>query len=146
MLNWKTESLSLILPYLMSLVHGSRSYTLLKERFDPPYAFALGSYADRPQQTAKMVQDAKMGPIAKEAADDESDELFNDAPHDPIRWFGVLAPPALKGAQRNFFAVVLDCVVALANTQTNMRITEAEVRRLRNAKKVVELVKMSTMG
>ncbi|KAI9882324.1 MAG: hypothetical protein M1823_005931 [Watsoniomyces obsoletus] len=127
-------------PYLTGLIHECRSYGLHKGGMGLPYFFGIGSYADRPQPRTKEA--------AATAGDNNGNDASKDEPTAPedvlrnaIRWFGVLAPSALKGAQRDFFAIIMDDAVNLANDQISMNFREAEVRRLRKVKKVVELVR-----
>ena len=50
---------------------------------------------------------------------------------DPIRWFGVLVPPALRSAQTSFAASVDDAVAGSVNAAKGMRESEIEIRKLR---------------
>lgn len=53
------------------------------------------------------------------------------AARDPIRWFGVLVPPALREAQRQSVAAVEDVIPRLVSVQAEMAHVEIEVRRAR---------------
>ena len=70
------------------------------------------------------------------STDAEPAEYDNDegsgptAPSDPIKWFGILTPPALKTSQNDFKEAV-SCVPSLASIGSNMKQTEIEVRRTR---------------
>lgn len=48
---------------------------------------------------------------------------------DPIKWFGLLVPPALRSAQGNFKEVVDGTVTKLVNTDRSMERLEIEIRR-----------------
>lgn len=50
---------------------------------------------------------------------------------DPLRWFGILVPPALRSAQTAFVAAVKDPIPKLASVMAEMRDVEEEVERLR---------------
>lgn len=50
---------------------------------------------------------------------------------DPLKWFGILSPPALRSSQANFKVAVRDCVPRLASTVNEMKVVEIEVRRAR---------------
>ncbi|KAB8356350.1 hypothetical protein FH972_023934 [Carpinus fangiana] len=48
---------------------------------------------------------------------------------DPIRWFGVLVPPALRSAQGHFTATVDGPIQQLVNKNKAMEVLEIEIRR-----------------
>ena len=52
-------------------------------------------------------------------------------PRDPLNWFGILIPPALRASQSSFKSAVIDIIPALANTTNEMKKVEIEVRRTR---------------
>ncbi|MCJ1356104.1 MAG: hypothetical protein MMC33_006098 [Icmadophila ericetorum] len=52
-------------------------------------------------------------------------------PTDPLSWFGILVPQALRAAQTEFKAAVLGQVTQLASVVREMEGVEIEVRRLR---------------
>ncbi|KAM3431102.1 hypothetical protein MY4824_007303 [Beauveria thailandica] len=51
--------------------------------------------------------------------------------NDPIRWFGVLVPQALRDAQRHARTAVQDVIPRLASVEAEMAHVEIEVRRAR---------------
>ena len=61
----------------------------------------------------------------------EATETGSKMTRDPLRWFGVLVPPALRTSQRNFRDAVADRIPALASISKEMREVEIEVRRAR---------------
>lgn len=73
---------------------------------------------------------------AELAQGDNDEETKAKAPPDPIKWFGILTPPALKTAQNDFKEAV-SCVPSLASIASNMKQTEIEIRRTR--KKLTKL-------
>jgi hypothetical protein len=51
---------------------------------------------------------------------------------DPLRWFGILVPPALRSAQSSFVSAAEDSVPSLATVMAEMRNVEGEVGRVRS--------------
>ena len=60
-----------------------------------------------------------------------SDYKFTKPHNDPLNWFGILVPPALRTAQSQFSAAVVNEVAQLASVRCEMMEAEAEVQRLR---------------
>lgn len=54
-------------------------------------------------------------------------------PDDPIRWFGILVPPALRSAQGSFVRAVESSVPNLVDLAAEMRELEIEIGRTRKA-------------
>jgi hypothetical protein len=52
-------------------------------------------------------------------------------PSDPLKWFGILVPQALRSSQASFCAAVDEAVADAANAAKGTRSTEAEIRKLR---------------
>ena len=65
-----------------------------------------------------------------EAIDNEK-EKASGLPRDPLNWFGILVPPALRASRSNFQSAVIDIIPALASTTNEMKEVEIEVRRAR---------------
>lgn len=61
----------------------------------------------------------------------EDPETGSKATRDPLNWFGILVPPALRTAQSNFEGAVSDLVPALASISEEMKRAEIEVRKAR---------------
>ena len=59
-------------------------------------------------------------------------------PSDPLKWFGILVPQALRSSQASFCAAVDEAVAHAANAAKNMRSTEAEIRKLRKEMRKAE--------
>ncbi len=53
------------------------------------------------------------------------------APRDPLNWFGILVPPALRDTQRDFTRAVTDSIPALAGVDQEMRCVEEDIVRVR---------------
>jgi hypothetical protein len=77
--------------------------------------------ADLPEAT-----EAKEAAETKEAPATESKE-----PRNPLRWFGILVPPALRSAQSSFLSAIEGPVPELATIITDLRRQEIEIGRLR---------------
>jgi hypothetical protein len=71
---------------------------------------------------------AKYGENAKE-------EETNSKPIDPIRWYGVLVPPALRAAQSQFVSAVEGPIPRVVNLSKELKILEIEVGRTRKTMK-----------
>ena len=50
---------------------------------------------------------------------------------DPLKWFGILVPQALRSSQASFCAAVDEAVADATNTAKSLRSTEVEIRKLR---------------
>jgi hypothetical protein len=50
---------------------------------------------------------------------------------DPLRWFGILVPPALRSAQSNFVSVVEGAIPQLATLAKDLRSQEIEIGRVK---------------
>lgn len=69
-------------------------------------------------------QDEKASPAEADAA--------SELPvSDPLKWFGVLVPPALRVSQNSFRNAVTETVPSLANISNEMRALEVDIRRVR---------------
>jgi hypothetical protein len=54
---------------------------------------------------------------------------------DPLRWFGILVPPALRSAQSSFIAVVEGPIPRLAGLGRDLRNQEIEIGRVKKQMK-----------
>jgi hypothetical protein len=50
---------------------------------------------------------------------------------DPLRWFGILVPPALRSTQSSFIAAIEGPIPQLANISRELRSQEIEIGRVR---------------
>ncbi|KAL8655520.1 MAG: hypothetical protein Q9210_000826 [Variospora velana] len=50
---------------------------------------------------------------------------------DPLKWFGILVPPALRACQSSFKHAVEGLIPSLANISNEMKSLEIEIRRTR---------------
>jgi coiled-coil domain-containing protein 115 len=63
----------------------------------------------------------------------ESSRKDVNAASDPLRWFGILVPPALRSAQSAFISAMDDPIIRLIASQRAMRQLEIEIQRTRKA-------------
>lgn len=61
----------------------------------------------------------------------EEKETGSNMTHDPLNWFGILVPPALRITQRHFKDAAANFIPALASLSKEMKEVEIEVRRVR---------------
>lgn len=50
---------------------------------------------------------------------------------DPLNWFGILVPPALRVSQTSFKIAATETIPLLANLSNEMKSMEIEIRRMR---------------
>ncbi|KAL8657841.1 MAG: hypothetical protein Q9226_001502 [Calogaya cf. arnoldii] len=50
---------------------------------------------------------------------------------DPLNWFGILVPPALRASQRSFRNATTETIPLLANLSNELKSMEIEIRRTR---------------
>jgi coiled-coil domain-containing protein 115 len=62
---------------------------------------------------------------------EKTQEYVQAASRDPLNWFGILVPPALRKAQGSFKSALEEIVPAMATVTVQMRQIEIEVRRTR---------------
>ncbi|KAF1947228.1 hypothetical protein EJ02DRAFT_430056 [Clathrospora elynae] len=65
--------------------------------------------------------------------DSEEPTKSSEKSNDPLRWFGILVPPALRTAQATFVGAVEGPIPQLATIARDLRMQEIEVRRVRRA-------------
>ncbi|KAL9045305.1 MAG: hypothetical protein Q9214_001628, partial [Letrouitia sp. 1 TL-2023] len=66
-----------------------------------------------------------------EKLESSSTEETSKQSQDPLRWFGILVPSALRQSQGTFKSIVTHIIPALANTKNDMTQLEIEIRRIR---------------
>ena len=67
----------------------------------------------------------------EESCEHENREDGKQALQDPIKWFGLFVPPALRSSQAYFRDAVGDNIPALVNVDNEMKEVEIEIRRTR---------------
>lgn len=58
--------------------------------------------------------------------------------HDPVRWFGILAPRELRAAQSSFTSAVSDPMIRAVNSAREMWYVRAEIQKARKMLKKAE--------
>lgn len=111
------------------------------ETDDPAFSFAVSRLpppAPPPASppAAEGQQDAEAPNADAELSNAPDDHTGDDAKKrskvvDPLRWFGVLVPPALRSAQGSFIQAVEGPVPRLLNIVRDMRSLESDISRLR---------------
>ena len=69
--------------------------------------------------------------VSQSPMPDESPSSSTVKPIDPIRWFGILVPQALRNMQRSFADAVEGPVVNLVTLTKELQSLEIEIGRLR---------------
>ena len=67
----------------------------------------------------------------EESCEPETLQVGKQALQDPIKWFGLLVPPALRSSQAYFRSAVGDNIPGLVNVDNEMKEVEIEIRRTR---------------
>lgn len=82
------------------------------------------------------------GDASADGEDKTSEQKSHLDINDPIRWFGILVPQALRSAQVSFHSAVgeADGVARAVNAARNMRDVEVEIRKLRKMIKKSEKI------
>lgn len=80
----------------------------------------------RDETTSPSESSPTDGPPGSEKTTDGAQKL-----RDPLKWYGVLVPPALRSSQASFKSAVIEAMPALVNVNTEMKEVEIEIRRTR---------------
>ncbi|THY88228.1 hypothetical protein D6C95_07129 [Aureobasidium pullulans] len=59
-------------------------------------------------------------------------------PCDPLHWYGILVPPALRASQKSFISAVESPLIEAANSAQALRLVAVEIRKLRKDIKKAE--------
>ncbi|THY44725.1 hypothetical protein D6C98_08096 [Aureobasidium pullulans] len=59
-------------------------------------------------------------------------------PRDPLHWYGILVPPALRASQNSFISAVESPLIEAANSAQALRLVAVEIRKLRKDIKKAE--------
>ena len=84
-----------------------------------------------PAEDKNNTVDIKPLPASTEECQPENLGYGKQALQDPIKWFGLLVPPALRLTQAYFRGAVGDTIPALVNVDNEMKEVEIEIRRTR---------------
>jgi hypothetical protein len=71
----------------------------------------------------------------RESNDKKQETKAAEKPTDPLKWFGILVPPALRTAQSTFVGAVEGPIPQLATIVRDLRTQEIEIGRLRKQMK-----------
>jgi hypothetical protein len=86
------------------------------------------------EESKEKAEEDKDGPSVAPKEEEKMEEKAETKPVDPIRWFGILVPPALRSAQANFISAVEGPLPRVANLTKELRAIEIEIGR---AKKTI---------
>ena len=59
-------------------------------------------------------------------------------PRDPLHWYGILVPPALRASQKSFISAIESPLIEAANSAQALRLVAVEIRKLRKDIKKAE--------
>ncbi|THY05060.1 hypothetical protein D6D01_10041 [Aureobasidium pullulans] len=59
-------------------------------------------------------------------------------PRDPLHWYGILVPPALRASQKSFISAIESPLIEAANSAQALRFVAVEIRKLRKDIKKAE--------
>ncbi|KAL8925599.1 MAG: hypothetical protein Q9172_002169 [Xanthocarpia lactea] len=115
---------------------------LVKPPTDEPFDDAGDEQLLKYTLSLVAVQPASSPETTKSTVDEASTESQTDMESkpptsDPLKWFGILVPPALRASQNSFKNAVTEKITLLANLSNEMRSMEIEIRRIR--KKIKKL-------
>ena len=82
-----------------------------------------------PKPAAQQDPDASTEPSAEPGESDEPTD--KGKARDPLRWFGILVPAALRSAQSSFISAIEEPIPHLATLTKDLRRQEADIVRLR---------------
>jgi hypothetical protein len=100
---------------------------------DDTFSFSVAS----DQLSASSTENIKSGDANDKSVDSEKPSTGTEEDKkasrlvDPLRWFGVLVPPALRTAQSEFICAMEDSIPRLASVGRDLRGQEIEIGRLR---------------
>ena len=98
---------------------------------------AGNSGSEQGEQTSESRSSESASP--QEAATEKQPETESKKSTDPLRWFGILVPPALRSAQSTFSTAVDGPVPQLATVARRLRTQEIEIGRVRKQIKKTQL-------
>jgi hypothetical protein len=84
------------------------------------------------KDTSPSREKSKDDPINSKKSSESTDESKKASrAADPLRWFGILVPPALRSAQSSFVGAVEGSMPRLSNIARDLRNQEIEIGRMR---------------
>jgi len=127
-------------PWLGSIYTDLNS-NISSDEFSEEGALTLSIVSEAAQSTQDGGAEGKQSDIPETAeAESASTPASNEkaAPkktskktQDPLRWFGILVPPALRSAQQTFVSAVEESIPRLATIARDLRNQEIEIGRVR---------------
>ncbi|RMZ72936.1 ATP synthase subunit D domain-containing [Pyrenophora seminiperda CCB06] len=94
---------------------------------DEPSSSAIPKPTDKAETTPDAGQRSNPDPKQTEQENKKSSEKIAD----PLKWFGILVPPALRTAQSTFVDAVEGPIPQLATIAKDLRMQEIEIGRVR---------------
>ncbi|KAI9788166.1 MAG: hypothetical protein M1833_003118 [Piccolia ochrophora] len=67
-------------------------------------------------------------------AETPDEEQKKSDPVDPLQWFGMIVPPALRATQSHFLEAVTDTIPKLVNTNQELKRVEAAIWKARKGR------------
>ncbi|KAF9734941.1 hypothetical protein PMIN06_011020 [Paraphaeosphaeria minitans] len=101
-----------------------------KDTSSPPDGSAAAGETVSTAEVDEVPELDLQGPLEKKKNHPEP-ETKKTPTNDPLRWFGVLVPPALRAAQASFATAVESPVTELSNLLKELRQQEIEIGRVR---------------
>ncbi|KZF19290.1 hypothetical protein L228DRAFT_286137 [Xylona heveae TC161] len=88
-----------------------------------------------PEKTRSSLELAGDGNESREEKEKETESRPKTKSNDPLRWFGILVPPALRAAQGHFARAVDASVPEMVNIIREIESLETEIQSVRKAAK-----------
>ena len=110
------------------------SYHSLIEDDDPSFRLTTSTTVNSRRDVESQEHDSSRSTAEKvpdSNGESEDAEKHSSSSSDPLRWFGILLPPALRESQGSFRNVITGDIPSLASTAKEMRELEIRVRRAR---------------
>ncbi|TIA29695.1 hypothetical protein D6C78_10065 [Aureobasidium pullulans] len=107
---------------------------------------AKGKKPDQPEQQQPTPPSTPPRDTEEEKLSEEQDkpkttsgqDKARDKPRDPLHWYGILVPPALRASQKSFISAVESPLIEAANSAQALRLVAVEIRKLRKDIKKAE--------
>ena len=114
---------------ILRSILADRSYTA-----SPAVFVTTLPYEGRPKTDDPSEADNPLGDPSteREKEEDLHTEGKSNLVKDPLRWFGILVPPALRAAQGSFTTVTVDLVPKLVQVEQQLQALEKQIREARS--------------
>ncbi|MCJ1226137.1 hypothetical protein MMC12_002786 [Toensbergia leucococca] len=97
----------------------------------PTFSITRPSESPNSQSSKKDSSDSPSSPSLGPLIPEKDGTEKKAKARDPLHWFGILVPPALRSTQKEFKNAVLTIIPALANIVQEMMELEVEIKRMR---------------